>query len=88
MNTILTFCGSFSIFHGPIVHKIMFRCDVGYDSVFPKIGADWFNYAASQGRQVLVNNRCGANQSDMVTPEYATFSSPLVGVHSTHRRLL
>ena len=53
------------------------RCDIGGATAFPSIGADWYNYAASQGRQVVMNNRCGANQSDFVTPEYATFGSPL-----------
>ncbi|KAJ3553679.1 hypothetical protein NM688_g3482 [Phlebia brevispora] len=52
-------------------------CDIGGASIFPKIGATWYNYAASKGRQVVMNNRCGANQSDFVTPEYATFGAPL-----------
>ncbi|THG97827.1 hypothetical protein EW026_g4244 [Hermanssonia centrifuga] len=52
-------------------------CDIGGPSIFPDIGAAWYNYAASQGRQVVMNNRCGANQSDFVTPEYATFGAPL-----------
>lgn len=40
--------------------------------------ASWYNHAASQNRQVVMNNRCGANQSDFVTPEYATFPALLV----------
>lgn len=55
-------------------------CDIGGATAFPELGADWYNYAAGQGRQVVMNNRCGANQSDFVTPEYATFGSPLVSV--------
>ncbi|KAI0076394.1 glycoside hydrolase family 29 protein [Panus rudis PR-1116 ss-1] len=55
----------------------MLWCDIGGASAFPQLGASWYNYAASQNRQVVMNNRCGANQSDFVTPEYATFSSPL-----------
>ncbi|KAI0076395.1 glycoside hydrolase family 29 protein [Panus rudis PR-1116 ss-1] len=52
-------------------------CDIGGASAFPQLGASWYNYAASQNRQVVMNNRCGANQSDFVTPEYATFPAPL-----------
>ena len=52
-------------------------------TAFPEIGADWYNYAAGQGRQVALNNRCGANQSDFVTPEYARFGSPLVSDSDT-----
>ena len=42
-------------------------------------GGDWYNYAASQGRQVVRDDRCGANQTDYVTPEYATYNARLVG---------
>ncbi|TRM59910.1 glycoside hydrolase family 29 protein [Schizophyllum amplum] len=52
-------------------------CDIAGASVFSKIAADWYNYAASQDRQVVRNNRCGSNQADFVTPEYATFSAQL-----------
>ncbi|KAI0338361.1 glycoside hydrolase family 29 protein [Trametopsis cervina] len=51
--------------------------DIGGASAFPSIGGDWYNYAASQGRQVVMNNRMGAHQADFVTPEYATLPSPL-----------
>lgn len=53
-------------------------CDIGGPTTFPQLGASWYNHAASQNRQVVMNNRCGANQSDFVTPEYATFSALLV----------
>ena len=46
------------------------------------LAADWYNYAAAQDRQVVRNNRCGSNQTDFVTPEYATFSAQLVSAVS------
>jgi len=52
-------------------------CDIGYASAFPEIAGDWYNYAASQGRQVVRDDRCGSNQTDYVTPEYATYSAQL-----------
>ncbi|CAL1711586.1 unnamed protein product [Somion occarium] len=52
-------------------------CDIGGPTAFPQLAASWYNYAASQNRQVVMNNRCGANQSDFVTPEYATFPAAL-----------
>ena len=76
--------------HGRIVQKpqmssLLFEydidilwCDIGGPTTFPQLGASWYNHAASQNRQVVMNNRCGANQSDFVTPEYATFSALLV----------
>ncbi|KAL1705868.1 glycoside hydrolase family 29 protein [Schizophyllum commune] len=52
-------------------------CDADGASAFPRVAADWYNYAAAQDRQVVRNNRCGSNQTDFVTPEYATFSAQL-----------
>ncbi|KAI0319261.1 glycoside hydrolase family 29 protein [Amylostereum chailletii] len=52
-------------------------CDIGFASAFPEIGGDWYNFAAAQGRQVVRDDRCGANQTDYVTPEYATYSALL-----------
>uniref|UniRef100_D8PTJ5 alpha-L-fucosidase n=1 Tax=Schizophyllum commune (strain H4-8 / FGSC 9210) TaxID=578458 RepID=D8PTJ5_SCHCM len=52
-------------------------CDADGASAFPRIAADWYNYAAAQDRLVVRNNRCGSNQTDFVTPEYATFSAQL-----------
>ena len=42
------------------------------------LAGDWYNYAASQGRQVVRDDRCGTNQTDFVTPEYATYPARLV----------
>ena len=44
------------------------------------LAGDWYNYAASQGRQVVRDDRCGTNQTDFVTPEYATYPARLVCV--------
>ncbi|KAK7691888.1 hypothetical protein QCA50_005293 [Cerrena zonata] len=70
--------------HKPQMSTLMFEydadilwCDIGGPSAFPQIAASWYNHAASQNRQVVMNNRCGANQSDFVTPEYATFPAVL-----------
>ncbi|ESK89470.1 glycoside hydrolase family 29 protein [Moniliophthora roreri MCA 2997] len=49
-------------------------CDVGGPTVFPDIAPGWFNYARSQGRQVIANARCGANYSDFDNPEYSPTS--------------
>ncbi|KAA1470747.1 glycoside hydrolase family 29 protein [Dentipellis sp. KUC8613] len=55
----------------------MLWCDIGYATAFPEIAGDWYNYAASQGRQVVRDDRCGDNQTDFSTPEYATYSAVL-----------
>lgn len=50
-------------------------CSCGGPNGTAEFAAAWFNHAASQGRQVTINNRCGITASDFDTPEYATFSS-------------
>lgn len=50
-------------------------CDCGASNGTAEWAAKWYNYAASQGRQVTMNSRCGIAQSDFDTPEYTTFSS-------------
>ncbi|KDQ18267.1 glycoside hydrolase family 29 protein [Botryobasidium botryosum FD-172 SS1] len=49
-------------------------CDIGGPNLTVQFAREWYPYAESQGRQVIMNNRCGAlPQFD--TPEYARFSS-------------
>lgn len=49
-------------------------CDIGGPNLTVKFAEEWYPFAESQGRQVVMNNRCGAlPQFD--TPEYARFSS-------------
>ncbi|CAG8949483.1 hypothetical protein HYFRA_00007713 [Hymenoscyphus fraxineus] len=50
-------------------------CDCGGANGTGPFAAEWFNNAASSGRQVAINNRCGLAVSDFDTPEYSTFSS-------------
>ncbi|PMD43788.1 glycoside hydrolase family 29 protein [Hyaloscypha variabilis F] len=51
-------------------------CDCGAANGTADFAAKWFNEAASQGRQVTMNNRCGiVAGADFDTPEYTTFSS-------------
>ena len=54
--------------HGRIVQKpqmssLLFEydidilwCDIGGPTTFPQLGASWYNHAASQNRQVVMNN--------------------------------
>ncbi|CZS97905.1 uncharacterized protein RAG0_06780 [Rhynchosporium agropyri] len=51
-------------------------CDCGASNGTAEFAAKWFNHAASKGRQVTMNNRCGIPAgADFDTPEYTTFSS-------------
>ncbi|KAJ7183877.1 glycoside hydrolase family 29 protein [Mycena filopes] len=49
-------------------------CDIGGPNRTLEFAAQFYNYAQAQGRQVTMNNRCGA-VPDFETPEYATFGS-------------
>lgn len=40
-----------------------------------EFAAAWYNWAAANDKQVVMNNRCGIPESDFDTPEYTTFSS-------------
>ncbi|KAG8932212.1 hypothetical protein FRC02_001510 [Tulasnella sp. 418] len=49
-------------------------CDIGGPNLTVEFAKEWYPFAESQGRQVVMNNRCGAiPQFD--TPEYTKFSS-------------
>ncbi|PSR78419.1 glycoside hydrolase superfamily [Coniella lustricola] len=49
-------------------------CDIGGPNMTAEFASAWFNSAAQQGKQVLINNRCGT-PGDFDTPEYATYGS-------------
>ncbi|PVF93523.1 glycoside hydrolase [Serendipita vermifera] len=49
-------------------------CDIGGPNRTFEFAAKWYNDARQAGRQVTMNNRCGA-APDFDTPEYARFSS-------------
>ncbi|KAG8743767.1 hypothetical protein FRC10_011487 [Ceratobasidium sp. 414] len=49
-------------------------CDIGGPNKTLEFAAEWYNAAAQAGREVTMNNRCGAIP-DFDTPEYAKFSS-------------
>ncbi|KAJ7142230.1 glycoside hydrolase family 29 protein [Mycena epipterygia] len=49
-------------------------CDIGGQNRTLEFAAQFYNHALAQGRQVTMNNRCGA-VPDFETPEYATFGS-------------
>ncbi|KAL0569834.1 hypothetical protein V5O48_012122 [Marasmius crinis-equi] len=49
-------------------------CDIGGPNKTLDFAAQYYNLALEQGRQVTINNRCGA-VPDFATPEYSTFSS-------------
>ncbi|KAK7735263.1 hypothetical protein SLS53_007653 [Cytospora paraplurivora] len=51
-------------------------CDCGTANNTAAFASDWWNWARSQGRQVVMNSRCGVAQAaDFETPEYSTYSS-------------
>jgi alpha-L-fucosidase len=49
-------------------------CDIGGPNLTAEFAAAYFNNAAQQGKQVLLNNRCGL-PGDFDTPEYARYDS-------------
>ncbi|EJD47020.1 glycoside hydrolase [Auricularia subglabra TFB-10046 SS5] len=49
-------------------------CDIGGPNLTLTFAADFYNQAQREGREVTLNNRCGA-VPDFDTPEYARFSS-------------
>ncbi|RAO73459.1 uncharacterized protein BHQ10_009471 [Talaromyces amestolkiae] len=48
-------------------------CDIGGPNKTAEFASSWFNRAAQQNRQVLMNSRCGL-PGDFDTPEYARYS--------------
>ena len=48
-------------------------CDIGGPNRTAEFAAAWFNQAAAENRQVLMDNRCGL-PGDFDTPEYARYS--------------
>lgn len=49
-------------------------CDIGGPNLTAEFAAEYFNSAASEGRQVMTNNRCGT-PGDFDTPEYARYGA-------------
>jgi alpha-L-fucosidase len=49
-------------------------CDIGGPNLTAEFTASWFNDAATRGKQVLLNNRCGL-PGDFDTPEYARYEA-------------
>lgn len=49
-------------------------CDIGGPNLTAEFASNWFNTAASQGRQVVMDNRCGL-PGDFDTPEYARYDA-------------
>lgn len=49
-------------------------CDIGGPNLTAEFASEWYNQAATSGRQVSINNRCGA-PGDFDTPEYARYDS-------------
>ncbi|KAJ5712118.1 hypothetical protein N7488_006274 [Penicillium malachiteum] len=49
-------------------------CDIGGPNRTAEFASKWFNKAAAENRQVVMNNRCGL-PGDFDTPEYATYSA-------------
>lgn len=49
-------------------------CDIGGPNLTAEFASAWFNTAAEQGRQVVMDNRCGL-PGDFDTPEYARYDA-------------
>jgi len=49
-------------------------CDIGGPNMTAEFAAKWFNNAATEGRQVVMNNRCGV-PGNFDTPEYARYAA-------------
>ncbi|KUI62553.1 Tissue alpha-L-fucosidase [Cytospora mali] len=52
----------------------MIWCDIGGPNATVEFAAEYFNSNAKEGRQVLINNRCGL-PGDFDTPEYAKYDA-------------
>lgn len=52
----------------------MVWCDIGGPNTTAEFAAEFFNSNAEEGRQVLINNRCGL-PGDFDTPEYAKYAA-------------
>lgn len=51
-------------------------CDCGTANNTAEFASNWWNWARSEDRQVVMNSRCGVAQAaDFETPEYTTYSS-------------
>lgn len=51
-------------------------CDCGTANETAAFASAWWNQARAEGRQVVMNSRCGVAQAaDFETPEYTTYSS-------------
>ena len=48
-------------------------CDIGGPNMTTDFAASWYNKAAAEGRQVVMNARCGL-PGDFDTPEYTTYA--------------
>jgi alpha-L-fucosidase len=49
-------------------------CDIGGPNMTAEFASNWFNTAADQGRQVVLDNRCGLS-GDVDTPERARYDA-------------
>jgi alpha-L-fucosidase len=49
-------------------------CDIGGPNLTAEFASAWFNRAADEGRQVVLDNRCGL-PGDFDTPEYARYDA-------------
>lgn len=58
--------------HDPRYSVEIMWCDIGGANRTVEFAAEWFNAAAAEGRQVLMNARCGL-PGDFDTPEYARY---------------
>jgi alpha-L-fucosidase len=49
-------------------------CDIGGPNLTAEFASSWYNTVAEQGRQVVMDNRCGL-PGDFDTPEYARYNA-------------
>lgn len=49
-------------------------CDIGMDNNSTKFAAEWYAQTAAEGRQVVIDNRCGI-AGDFITPEMTKFDT-------------
>ncbi|KUL85953.1 hypothetical protein ZTR_06430 [Talaromyces verruculosus] len=59
-------------------------CDIGGPNKTAEFASSWFNRAAQQNREVLMNSRCGL-PGDFDTPEYARYSGVQVRKWESNR---
>jgi alpha-L-fucosidase len=75
MGTEIMWCTPSALPHFNFPYQTNYHAgDIGGPNMTAEFAASWFNRAATQGRQVVMDSRCGL-PGDFDTPEYARYGA-------------